>query len=389
MKQLARILVIFTLLISCKAKEKSTINQVSIASKHTINSTVLNEERTLFISLPDGYEKSNGTYPVLILTDGKQNIKHVAGSIELLTRTGSIPPIIVVGIESINRSKDFSPSQVKNRPDTGNAPKFLDFIENEVFPYVDSNFRTHPFRILQGHSLGGLFTAYTLMEKPGLFDAHIILSPSFWWNQEEIIKKSGKFFKENQTLNKAIYFSIGKDESHSDWGMRKELSKFVDSLKANKPKNLRFKHIELDNEGHMSSPLLGNYHGLRWVFSDMFFSEEQIKNYSNKLFLDHEDMIKNKYGNQAKQSAEMYVYISNYLRSKKNFKGAITVLKRSIEVYDYDISLKYNLARTYELNNQIDEAIDIYKEGIKTSRKYKFSHEKRLQKEIHRLEKIE
>lgn len=386
MKQLVRIAFFFTLLISCKTEEKPNIDQVSIASKHTINSTILNEERTLYISLPDGYEKSNDTYPVLILTDGKQNIKHVTGSIELLTRTGSIPPIIVVGIESKNRSKDFSPSKLENRPETGNAPKFLDFIENEVFPYVDSNFRTHPFRILQGHSLGGLFTAFALLEKPDLFDAHIILSPSFWWNQEEFINKSGKFFRENQHLNKAIYFSIGKDESSEKWGMRKELSKFVDSLNMNKPKNIRYQHNELDNEGHMSSPLLGTYHGLRFIFSDMFLTKEQITNYTNEAFLSHEEKIMSTYGSQAKQSAEMYVYIANFLSSNKNYKGAITVLKRSVEAYDYDLYLKISLAKAYENNQQIDEAIEVLKDGIETSKKYQFSQEERFQKEIERLQ---
>jgi predicted alpha/beta superfamily hydrolase len=385
-KQIIAVLILILILSSCNQKE-STIesNHVSIATTHTIASKILKEDREILISLPDDYEKTTSKYPVLVLTDGVQNIKHAIGSIELLTRTGSIPPIIVVGIQSINRTKDFSPTVSKNNPGSGNGPKYLDFIEKEVLSYMDSNYRTHPFRVLEGHSLGGVFTAYALMEKPELFDAHLIMSPSFWWNKEEFIKKAGAFFKGNQHLEKALYFSIGEDESSSKWGMRKELSKFVDSLKVNKPKNLRFKHEEFKNEGHMSSPLLGTYYGLRWIFSDMVFTDEQIENYTDKSFLSHEEKMMTKYGSQAKQSAESYVMISNYLSSKKRFKGAITVLKRGVEAYDYDIFLKYNLAKAYEKNKNISKAIATFKTAIETSKKHKFAYENRLQKEIDRL----
>ncbi|MFT4575103.1 MAG: tetratricopeptide (TPR) repeat protein, partial [Polaribacter sp.] len=170
------------------------------------------------------------------------------------------------------------------------------------------------------------------------------------------------------------------------WGMRKELSNFVDSLKANKPKNLRFKHTEFKNEGHMSSPLLGTYFGLKWVFSDMLYTDEQVKNYTDEAFLAHEQKMIDKYGSEAKQSAESYVMLSNYVSSKKKYKSAITILKRGIDAYDYDIFLKYSLAKAYEKDKNIPEAIATYKAGIETSKKHKFAYEDRLQKEIDRLE---
>ena len=387
-KALFKFILIIGMTYGCQTRTttvKESTHQVSIATKKIINSKVLKENREILISLPNGYEKTTANYPVLVLTDGLQNIKHVIGSIELLTRTGSIPPIIVVGIKSNNRRKDFSPTKSKNNPESGNGPKYLEFIEKEVLSFVKANYRTHPFTILQGHSLGGLFTAYALMEKPNLFDAHLILSPSFWWNEEEFIKKSGTYFKANPDLEKAIYFSIGKDESSSKWGMRKELSKFVDSLKVYKPKNTRFKHTEFEGEGHMSSPLLGTYFGLKWIFSDMLYTDKQIKEYTDEAFLTHEQKMMDKYGSEAKQSAESYVMLSSYVSSKKNYKSAITILKRGVEAYDFDIFLKYNLARAYEKDKNISQAIATYKAAIETSIKHKFGHEERLQKEIDKL----
>ncbi|WP_255402360.1 alpha/beta hydrolase-fold protein [Tenacibaculum sp. SG-28] len=94
-----------------------------------MTSKLLEEDREIAISLPEGYEKSKSSYPVIYLTDGFQNIEHVRGSVELLTRTGHIPPIIIVGIKSIDRVRDFTYSKSENNPKSGGGQQFLSFIE--------------------------------------------------------------------------------------------------------------------------------------------------------------------------------------------------------------------------------------------------------------------
>ena len=83
-------------------------------------------------------------------------------------------------------------------PDT--LPKGLTDLERELIPYVESNFRTHPYRLLEGHSFGGLFSTYALMNKPELFNAFIIQAPALWWNKEEMTGQAKEFFKSNILL---------------------------------------------------------------------------------------------------------------------------------------------------------------------------------------------
>jgi enterochelin esterase-like enzyme len=68
------------------------------------------------VALPAGYASSNASYPVLYLLDGEQNIWHVAGSVEVLTRTGAMPPVIIVGVKSGNRMRDFNPHPLRMCP---------------------------------------------------------------------------------------------------------------------------------------------------------------------------------------------------------------------------------------------------------------------------------
>ncbi|WP_321345204.1 alpha/beta hydrolase-fold protein [uncultured Draconibacterium sp.] len=359
-------------------------DSITIGAIHTLTSKVLNEEREIIISLPVDYEKSKSSYPVLYLTDGFQNIEHVRGSVELLTRTGHIPPLIIVGIKSVDRVRDFTYSQSESQPKSGGAEKFLSFIESELIPYINTNYRANGFNVLEGHSLGGLFAASTLMQNPDLFQAFIIMSPALWWNKEKLTQKAESFFTNHPNLEKKLFFGIGKDESTEDFGMRKELNNFIDVVKENKPKNLLYSHKEFENEGHMSSTLLSNYYGLRYVFSDLKYSDEFIANYSDEVFLKKEDELIAKYGASAKRTGESYYNLGAAIY-QRNIAGAITVFKRSVEVYPNDINLITTLAQLYESNSEIVNAINTYEYAIEVSGKNKYGKEESYQKEIDRL----
>jgi predicted alpha/beta superfamily hydrolase len=395
MKNLFNIILLLVTIVSCQSNlntktsnsdEKPKVDSLTIGSKYIFKSKLLSEDRPIIVSLPKNYSTSNANYPVLYLTDGMQNIWHTIGTIEVLTRTGSIPPLIVVGIESTNRTRDFTFTNSDNNPESGGGLRFLDFIENELIPHIETNYRVNSFRVLEGHSLGGLFTASVLMEKPKLFDAHIIMSPSFWCNKEETTGKAKLFFKANPDLEKTIFFGIGTYESGVKWGMRKELTNFIDVIKANQPEKLRFKHKEMEMEGHMSSPLLSAYYGLKFVFSDMAFTDDIYDNYTDIKFLRHENNIMTKYGEEAKQSAEEYIGLAFQLINEEKKSNAITVLKRSVEAYDFDINIRMILANTYEKNNDIKNSIKTYKKAVEMSIKYKLSREEEIRKHISRLE---
>ena len=65
----------------------------------------------------------------------------------------------------------------------GGAQGWLDFIEDEVKPWVRSQVPVDPGRqTLYGHSYGGLFVLETLLTRPEAFQRYVAASPSLWWN---------------------------------------------------------------------------------------------------------------------------------------------------------------------------------------------------------------
>jgi predicted alpha/beta superfamily hydrolase len=162
----------------------------------TIHSKVLNDDRKIQIYSPalSNWDKFQGlSLPVLYLLDGDALTGVAVSELNYLSTSYYIlPPMIVVGISNYDHDRlhDLTPSVPKNgfggvnsNNAFGGADKFIDFISSEVFPYIDSHYKTEPFRILVGHSMGGLLAFHCLVNHPSLFNAYIAISPSLWWDR--------------------------------------------------------------------------------------------------------------------------------------------------------------------------------------------------------------
>ncbi|WP_051275384.1 alpha/beta hydrolase-fold protein [Aestuariibacter salexigens] len=354
--------------IDCNADEINITPQgdYSIASEFLIHSNVLNEERTFFISLPDSYNKSDTTYPVLILLDGAQNLEHAVASSRMLSKWKGIPETIIVAIPSKTRVKDFTPTQDLNySKESGGAVKFSDFIEKEVMEYVDKHYRTHQFRILEGHSLGGLFSAHQFLIGNSFFNAYIIISPALWWDDYHLIRRLENTEQFKVGANIPIYFGIGELDGY---GMKQELKQFYDALINKGGSKDVYAHQHYLEEGHMSVTLQSVYDGLQHVFKGAIFHEALWSEFSSDDFIKFIQRTKRVYGSSVTQTGELFSQLSQYLINKGDFVGAITVLKANIESYPEYAFNHEALADVYVLNDQAKLAIEQYKEAVKYAR---------------------
>lgn len=157
---------------------------------------MLKESRDLFIQLPSGYyekKTSQDQYPVLILLDGNSYLDHTVNAIETLNNEegqASYSPIIV-GIDSPDREKDFTFTKIETirENNTGNGHTFLKFIEDELIPFIEDQYKTSDSRMLIGHSLGGLCVVNIFFSENETFQDYISSDPSIWWEPEVIEEK--------------------------------------------------------------------------------------------------------------------------------------------------------------------------------------------------------
>lgn len=375
------------IVLTCVSNSASAQNPApfTIAREFTLSSAILKEDRPILVNLPADYESSTAAYPVLYLLDGRQNMMHVAGSVEVLSRTGQIPHLIIVGIPSLNRERDLTPSPIDDFKGSGGGPRLLDFIARELMPYIERTYRTHPYRVLEGHSLGGALTAYALLNRPAMFDAYIVMSPAMWWNHEELTGQARTMLDRPGVENKTIFFGIGDQDG---WGMRQELKRFVAELDAHTPRGTRWQHKEFEGEGHMSAPLLINYYGLKMVFADLQLPEAVRQSFTETAFLTHEAANTVKYGSAAAQTAESYVNLGLALMQQQRYAAAVTVFERNAEVYNsFPPSFRW-LAEAQEKKGDLTSALASYQTALARSATVKVGEEDTYREHIQRLQAL-
>ena len=223
------LLLLFIPLVSSGQKDHNILTNKIIS----IYSEILNEERTCLISFPDLYYETSvdRIYPIIILLDGYTYFKTVTGIVHFMSsnRVGNnlIPEsIIIIAIENVDRRRDFTLTKIKTkRPNTGGGGKFLNFIEKELIPYIDENYRTESYRTLIGHSLGGLLTLNSYMHKFSVFNTYIAIDPSIWWNEEMMKNKVDSI--SSKTLNKKNTSLLPIKEMLIMRGIKKDTMTFI------------------------------------------------------------------------------------------------------------------------------------------------------------------
>ncbi|WP_418602485.1 alpha/beta hydrolase [Hwangdonia sp.] len=197
--------------------EQNKITPLSIGEKINFQSKILNENRILNVYLPNGYATDSiKEFPVIYVLDGSidEDFIHISGIVQFgsFSWINMIPESIVVGISNVDRKRDFTfPTNNKKDkedfPTTGKSERFINFIEKELQPYIDTNYKTDSLKTLIGQSLGGLLATEILFKNPNLFDNYIIASPSLWWDDESLLKYTPRPY----SSKKSIYIAVGKE----------------------------------------------------------------------------------------------------------------------------------------------------------------------------------
>ena len=236
------------------AQQKRNPTPFILGETDTIQSAELKETRTINIYLPEGYSPDSATvYPVIYLLDGSadEDFIHVAGLVQFANFPwiDLLPKSIVVGIANVDRRRDFTfPTTIekdkKDFPTTGSSAKFIAFIEKELQPFIQRNYKTSSTKTIIGQSLGGLLATEILFTKPSLFSKYIIVSPSLWWDNESLLTKATATINQPTT----VFIAVGKEGAV----MEGDAHKLNDLLIAKNNKNLAVNFEYFGGENHAS-----------------------------------------------------------------------------------------------------------------------------------------
>jgi len=244
----------------------------------TLLSSVSRHYYRISIALPLTYSQdSEKTYPVVYLLDGNMWFGMATEISRVLNfDREELPELIIVGIGYATddpsevkdlRLQDLTPTQTE--AGTGKAEEFLRFIQKDLIPYVDANYRTEPTdRTIVGQSLAGLFSLYALFHAPETFNRYVVSSPSLWWDDRVAFEYEEEFAREHSGLPVKLFLSVGELEEQ-EWpgiGMVSNVQDLHKKLEDRNYAGLEMQMVILEDETH-SSVFPGAFtKGLKTVF---------------------------------------------------------------------------------------------------------------------------
>ena len=195
----------------------------------TYSSQLLGNTRTIRVLLPPSYnENTLKSYPVLYMHDGQNLFSAATSSFgvewqvdetsQSLIYQGKMAEAIIVGMDNTGggRMGEYTPT-VDATYGGGNGDAYLDFIEIELMPYINANYRTKTDRdntLMMGSSLGGLISFYAGWTRSNVYARTASMSGSFWWNNEDLTNAVANY--NGSFINGRFYLDTG-DLEPSDW----------------------------------------------------------------------------------------------------------------------------------------------------------------------------
>ncbi len=256
---------------------------ISGSFRHVMRSETIGQDFVIDVVLP--LAPSDAKLPAVYVTDGNTMLPIAANSARLLQLGGELPPAIFVGIgypatstqEILSlRMRELTPTATVTEtggeePSGGGAAAFLDFIEEEVKPFIEATYPVDPSdSTLVGDSLGGLFTLYALFNRTADYQRYLAGSPSIWWDGEVLFDDEAAYAERADDLDVDVFISVGSLEemgAAADSKMVTNTKRMASALRERDYANLRLTEHIFDGETHLSVIPATFSRGLREVFA--------------------------------------------------------------------------------------------------------------------------
>ncbi|NOU45525.1 MAG: alpha/beta hydrolase [Bacteroidales bacterium] len=254
-------LLILTQFSICFAQQKKS--DFVIGDKISFESKILNERKTIVVIPPYNYkDRPDEKFPVVYVLDPGNNLFATFGIVNYYSDILKIMPrMIIVGVVSNDREKDYLPTPSKEQPTGGGADKFLSFLSSELVTLIDSTYPSNSERCIIGHSAGGLFAIYALENQPDLFKSYICIDPSLWYDDQSCIKKMPDFLNYNKDSNKSIFISLSNEKEMG-------VFPFIEVLEKHAPEGIRWDYVHYKSETHNSLGFKSICAGFEMIYKD-------------------------------------------------------------------------------------------------------------------------
>ncbi len=337
----------------------TTYGQIYIGDYMGIHSEILHEQRVLLVHLPEDYDDSEARYPVMYLLDGDANFHHVTGLVDFLSDLDHMPQMIVIGIRNVDRIRDFTPTPMAHLSTSGGAEHFLKFLKDELIPSIDANYRTVPHRLLVGHSFSGLFSIYTVMAAPNLFNAHFVISPYLLYEENTILDDAKHLMQSGNEDPHLLYVAVSSEEKKLLAPCR-QLKRII---KRNPEYNYQFKLDVIDDSDHATVHHDAVYEGLKELYRDWQFPLRDVTGGVQALKL-HYSNLSQRLGYKVIPKEHDVNNIGYTLLTAGRRTAAIAVFEYNVSLYPGSANAFDSLGESYAEIMELALALENFQHAV-------------------------
>jgi predicted alpha/beta superfamily hydrolase len=359
-------------------------NRIVIGTADTVYSNILKEKRIVYAHIPKG--DKNERFPVLYILDGEEHFQSAVAIDDQMS--GVIHPMIVVGITNTDRERDLTPTHIS--PDrmvnpgdakkSGGGKNFISFLEKELIPYVDAKYPTTSYKLLSGHSLGGLTVVNAFINHSNIFNAYIAIDPSLWWDSGKWITEAEKKLTNANLVNKSLYIAVAnnfapkfdtlsvlKDTSINTLFPRSVFG-FVHFLQNEKPNGLSWRYKFYTTERHGTVELVAEYDALRSIFDYYSFSTRPFMDHQElsftKALTDHYKLVSQKLGYTVDPTEGQVNEFAYSCMGQGRWKDAYILFKMNTEKHPTSANAFDSLGDYYSARGDKQHAIEAYTKSL-------------------------
>jgi hypothetical protein len=368
-----------------------------VGTLDSLYSEILGEYRSYYLQLPADYSaNSNKKYPVTYILDGEVFLPTVHDVLRYYSGN-RMPEMVLVGVANDkNRMRDLTTSKVSEMygmpfdHENGEAEQFSQFLEKELIPSIEDEYSVTTYRTLIGHSYGGLFVLYSLINQADLYANYIAIDPSLNWDDQKLLKEAHNIFPKVDYTNKSLFISLAGTLLYQQPNMSLEKAKkdstdltlfersniaFSDMVNENKSNMLDYKWKFYPEDIHGTVPFPSIMDGLLWTFewyqwegTDKFSNPTTSADVLREIILNREQKLANHFGYSVPPYPEEVLVISGDMSvDMEQWERAKMFLDFATKYYPNSADAYTTMAKYHEATNNTEEAIKYAKKALAIS----------------------
>jgi tetratricopeptide (TPR) repeat protein len=289
---------------------------------------------------------------------------YLGGLHDWLSHNGEKPWLESIIVTPVVHNSEFKNMLLADQTDQ----TMLDYFEHDLLKTIDKTYRTNGFKIYSGFTAGGSFGLYALINRPNIFNAYFISSPSLSDDFGLITSEAKEKLAKLDDQIRFLYLSIGNHRfEQEDFP---EVKLFETALKTS-PKSLNWQVHYNDDSNYMSRPVISVIKGVEALFDDIHTDLKADSETSQKgvqAIIDHYTTLSDKkYGFPISAEGSLSALATSLMPS--DAQRALSIYQQTVQLYPESAYALASLAGALEATGDIDKAIDYQTQAVEKSKR--------------------